>query len=55
MAAGRQVIEGERLGWMNFENIITSILVFFLMWLIAAAMYTRLAPKSTLLKQTVGL
>jgi hypothetical protein len=40
---------------MNFENVLTSILVFFLMWLIAAAIYTRLSPRSTLLKSMVGL
>jgi hypothetical protein len=40
---------------VEIENVITSLVVFFLLWVLAAAIYTRVSPKSNLLKTTVGL
>jgi hypothetical protein len=40
---------------VDFENVLVSFIVFFLLWILAAAAYTRIAPKSNLLKTTVGL
>jgi hypothetical protein len=45
----------ERRYQLDFENVIVSFVVFFLLWVLAAALYTRVAPKSNLLKTTVGL
>lgn len=40
---------------MDFENVLVSFVVFLLLWLVCAAIYTRLSPRSQLVKQTVGL
>jgi hypothetical protein len=40
---------------MDAEQVLLFVLLSFIMWMISAAIYTRVAPKSQLIKNTVGL